>query len=796
MGTTPPSETLRETLAVFDAFEPVTTPEVADRLDIGRRTAYARLDRLADSGCLETKKVGANARVWWVPPDGGHERTGGGVDSTGTDGTGATLSGGERRDGGTDERTARERELERYERLLEESKDVNAVVDREGRFQYITPSVTNVFGYEREELVGEVGFEYIHPEDRERAFSEFAAMVERPAYEPTIEFRFRHRDGSWIVLEALGRNLLEDPVVQGLVVYTRDVTERTRRERELERYETIVETVDDGLDVVDEAGCFTGVNGTYEALVGRDRAALLGAHVSTVVDDERILAEAKRLEAQLAAGERSTATLEADITGPDGELRVGEATFALMETDEGYERIGVVRDVTDRRERERELERQREQLAALNSIDEVVRETTRAVIEESTRGEIERTVCDRLAASDSYAFAWVGDADAATGTLNLRTESGVENYLEDVTIPVDADVDDATCPAAAALRTGDLTTVRDVDPDDAGDCRQRPLADSGCRSAAAIPITHDGTVYGVLSLYTDRSDAFTGEERSVLAGLGDVVGHAIAATERKRALMGDDLVELAFQVRDVFADYDLAVEQRGRLELDHAVPVGDGAFLVYGTASAEAAETLPSVVEAVPLYESVSFDADLDVDGGPARDSDADPDGDTDGDSDADGDGDVTLDGDGYGFEIRMTDPPILSVVASLGGTVESAVVEDGELALTVHLAPSVDVRQVIDAVEAAYPGAEMLRRRQISRTGDERRLVRRRLAAELTERQRTALEVAYHAGFFDWPRGASGEDLADSLGVAPPTVHQHLRKAERKVLDELFATDGPTTGL
>jgi predicted DNA binding protein len=123
----------------------------------------------------------------------------------------------------------------------------------------------------------------------------------------------------------------------------------------------------------------------------------------------------------------------------------------------------------------------------------------------------------------------------------------------------------------------------------------------------------------------------------------------------------------------------------------------------------------------------------------------------------------VTLDGDGYRFEVRMTDPPILSVVASLGGTVESAVVENGELGLTVHLAPSVDVRKVIDAVEDAYPGAEMLRRRQISRTGDERRLVRRRLAAELTERQRTALEVAYYAGFFDWPRGASGEDLADS---------------------------------
>jgi PAS domain S-box-containing protein len=648
MGSTPPSETLQETLAVFEAFEPLTTPEVADRLDIGRRTAYARLDRLADSDWLETKKVGANARVWWVPPDGDAETAVDGVDATDSEMVSTTPSRGERPD--------------------------------------------------------------------------------------------QHEDG------------------------------RTARERELERYETIVETVDDGIYVVDEGGYFTGVNGTYESMVGRDREALLGTHVSTVIDDEETLAEAKRLEAELATGERSTATLEADIPGPDGELRVGEATFALMETDEGHERIGVVRDVTERRERERELERQREQLAALNSIDEVVRETTRAVIEESTRAEIESTVCDRLAASDSYAFAWVGDVDTTTGTVDVRTEAGVENYLADVTVPVDPDEEVVDCPAASALRTGTVETVRH-DDDGVGDRWRFRVTSHGCRSAVAIPVTHEGTVYCVLTLYTDRTDAFTGQERSVLAGLGEVVGHAIAATERKQALMGDDIVELEFQVRDVFAGRDLPVEQRGRLELDHAVPIGGGSFLVYGTASAEAVETLPALVETVPFYESVSFAGDLSLDD------------------------DATLDDDTYSFAIRMSDPPILSVVASLGGSVDSAVIEDGEFELTVHLTPSVDVREVTDAVEAAYPGAEMLRRRQLSRTGDERQRIRRRLAAELTERQQTALEVAYHAGFYDWPRSASGEDLADSLDVAPPTVHQHLRKAERKVLDELFATDGPAAG-
>ena len=110
---------------------------------------------------------------------------------------------------------------------------------------------------------------------------------------------------------------------------------------------------------------------------------------------------------------------------------------------------------------------------------------------------------------------------------------------------------------------------------------------------------------------------------------------------------------------------------------------------------------------------------------------------------------------------------------------------------LTVHLAPSADVRRIIEAVEAAYPGAELLRRRQIDRARDDIQRLQRRLVADLTDRQQTALEAAYHGGHFEWPRAATGEAIAESMGVAPPTFHQHLRKAERKVFDALFSAPG-----
>ena len=195
----------------------------------------------------------------------------------------------------------------------------------------------------------------------------------------------------------------------------------------------------------------------------------------------------------------------------------------------------------------------------------------------------------------------------------------------------------------------------------------------------------------------------------------------------------------------------LAPRERRRVRL--AVEVGDGEFLVYGTATEDGVETLARLVEDRPGWETIDVDAG----------------------------------GDQRNFEVRMVDPPILSTVASRGGYVHRSVIEDGDLSLTIHLAPSVDVRGVIDAVTESFPNAEMQRRRQISRESEGGREFHRRLASDLTDRQRTVLDVAYHAGFFDWPREATGEEVAASIDVAPSTFHQHLRKAQRKVFDSVF---------
>jgi predicted DNA binding protein len=56
-----------------------------------------------------------------------------------------------------------------------------------------------------------------------------------------------------------------------------------------------------------------------------------------------------------------------------------------------------------------------------------------------------------------------------------------------------------------------------------------------------------------------------------------------------------------------------------------------------------------------------------------------------------------------------------------------------------------------------------------------------------LTERQQAVLRTAFFAGFFEWPRESTCEDVADLLGVSQPTVNRHLRHALSRLLQQLF---------
>jgi two-component system NtrC family sensor kinase len=119
--------------------------------------------------------------------------------------------------------------------LLENALDIITILAADGTIRYQSPAVLRILGYEPHELEGRNAFEFIPEEDIQRAVALFEQLRAAPGATATREFRFRHKDGSWRILEAVGRNMLDHPMLAGFLVNSRDVSERRRIEDELAR---------------------------------------------------------------------------------------------------------------------------------------------------------------------------------------------------------------------------------------------------------------------------------------------------------------------------------------------------------------------------------------------------------------------------------------------------------------------------------------------------------------------------------------------------------------------------------
>lgn len=124
---------------------------------------------------------------------------------------------------------------ERFRALVQHASDVITVLEADGTIRYESPAIERVLDYSPEELVGKYAFDYMHTEDRGRVLAAFVKALDEDIPTASAEFRFRHRDGSWRHFEGIGTNLLANPAIEGIVVNSRDVTERKRAEEEIAR---------------------------------------------------------------------------------------------------------------------------------------------------------------------------------------------------------------------------------------------------------------------------------------------------------------------------------------------------------------------------------------------------------------------------------------------------------------------------------------------------------------------------------------------------------------------------------
>ncbi|MFB6296269.1 MAG: histidine kinase N-terminal 7TM domain-containing protein [Halobacteriales archaeon] len=397
----------------------------------------------------------------------------------------------------------------------------------------------------------------------------------------------------------------------------------------------------------------------------------------------------------------------------------------------------VMQDITARKRRERRLARQRDELERLTELTALVRSVNRALVSATSRDEIEEAVCDRLADTDLYRTACAADILTWDGDADRWTVAGTDG-----TVPVQ--------PPAP--------------PDDDIGLDERPetpgsmtVADDQHGTWAIVPLAYRRTVYGALGVCSEREQGIPDREREVLAELGELIGHAINAAENRRLLAADAVVELEFR-NDGEEDVLLQAASRAgcRLDVTSIVPDVTDGHIAYVRAEGGPVETVADVLGGAPDARVRTIRAE-----------------------ETEGLLEWTVSGD-----------TLLGTLAEHGAHVKQATAENGTARFVVEVASDADVRALVTRVRSEYPDTWLEAKREHDRPIDRADSIPRRAIEDLTDRKQEILEAAYRAGYFDWPRESTAEEIADTLDITPPTLHAHLRKAEDTLLAELFDQD------
>jgi PAS domain S-box-containing protein len=147
--------------------------------------------------------------------------------------------------------------------LTENSLDVFSILDGEGVFRYNSASITRTLGYEPGQLIGSNALSLVHPDDLPVVLRTFSRVVQKADKDASVEFRFRHSDGSYRQIQSVMRNRFERPEISGILATSRDVTDLKRMAAERTTIAESLRKSEMAREVLQRLACL----GTWEMLL-------------------------------------------------------------------------------------------------------------------------------------------------------------------------------------------------------------------------------------------------------------------------------------------------------------------------------------------------------------------------------------------------------------------------------------------------------------------------------------------------------------------------------------------------
>ncbi|MFB6227214.1 MAG: bacterio-opsin activator domain-containing protein [Halobacteriales archaeon] len=493
-------------------------------------------------------------------------------------------------------------------------------------------------------------------------------------------------------------------------------------------------------------GQVTAINETAATTIDADAGTLRGADLT----DRFPRSAAGTLREAFAGGPPASRSFE--------EYYPELERWLAVDIDVAEDVVVYVRDRTERRETERTVERLEQRLDRIQGIDRLIVAVLQRLLGASDRTEVGETVCEYLGGSDPYTFAWVGDRDFPADRLRVVATGGTAPDLRE---EIDATLEEAgALPEQEAVATGETQLVETIATDESLPRGVRQAAfGNGLQSCLAVPLSYQGTVYGVVSVYSGQENGFSEQEQVGLETLGSVAGFAIKAIRQEDLLVADTVTEVTVRVRDETVPFVRAArETEQSLSLEGAVPRGDGSVVCY-LGTDEAGEGLEEVLAESDDVTDIQW----------VR-SEQDP-----------------------LVQATVEEGAPVAVLGRWGATVRSAEYTAESAQIVAETPPDGDVRRMIEAVDATVAKTALVSKEETTRNPDPVEAFRDSLDERLTDRQKTVLRTAYLADYFESPRGSTSKEVAETLDITGPTVLYHLRRAQQKLI-EAFLADDPET--
>lgn len=668
---------------------------------------------------------------------------------------------------------------------------------------YVNDAYAEIWGRPVEEVYEDprAFVDAIHPDDVDEFTEKRQSMLDdiqagNPADSYEFSYRIERPDGELRWIETTGYPIVGDEGEPNrYVAMVEDVTEQHRREQTLETFHEATrkltsadshedacrQAVQAAQDVLGfplvAAYLYDDETGMLESVAVTDRLHALDINPDSFGPGEslpwRVFVEGEPVtDPDRAASVYGPGVSPPDILvplGSHGVMSVGAPDASFDSEDTELARIlaatleAALNHIVDEEtlaERERELKRQQERAAQLEQLNEIIRDIEQATVDQSSRSGIESAVCERLIDVETHDHVWIGESTVGDDELVVRTTAGDNSEYIDA-LGAELAAESPGHPAVSVRRNNEPEGIRNIATDvPPGEWRTLALR-HGIQSVVAVPIRYETTLHGILTVASDEPDAFDDGTQNVLAELGRSIGYAITVTEREAALESEGTTELEFDVDDeglfmIRGSERLTCEIR----LERTVRRSGGLFSMFyrveeadPSAVVELATAAPSVEHAQVISAAEDEQCGLI---------------------------DVTAQ-TWFG-----------SVFTDYAAVVRDATARDGSGTVVIEAPRGADVRSLVEGFQERYPDSELAAQRQRERTIRSVFELQDSLRETVTERQWEALETAYSAGYFSWPRETSGEGVAELIGVTQPTFNKHLRLAEQAAFQLLLEREYP----